>query len=98
MRSTTRISSRLDTYDKFEISRQKMMRRLISAFAIAFAIRAHAQHPITFEDLAAIHRVGAPQISPDGKTIAYDASTPDLAANTSNSAVMLVPASECESR
>src|SRR2546428_3565754 len=68
-----------------------MMRRLISAFAIAFAIRAHAQHPITFEDLAAIHRIGAPQISPDGKTIAYDASTPDLAANSSRSAVFLVP-------
>src|SRR5438105_10529644 len=70
-----------------------MKRRLIYAFIIAFAVRAHAQHPITFEDLAAIHRIGAPQISPDGKTIAYDASTPDLAANNSHSAVMLVPAS-----
>ena len=74
------------------------MRRLIYAFIIAFAVRAHAQHPITFEDLAAIHRIGAPQISPDGKTIAYDASTPDLAANTSHSAVMLVPASGGESK
>src|SRR5438876_6593981 len=69
-----------------------MMRRLIYAFIIAFAVRAHAQHPITFEDLAAIHRIGAPQISPDGKTIAYDVSTPDLAANRSNSAIFLVPA------
>src|SRR5438477_1953538 len=70
-----------------------MMRRLIYAFIIAFAVRAHAQHPITFENLAAIHRIGAPQISPDGRTIAYDASTPDLAANSSHSAVFLVTSS-----
>src|SRR6266568_5952642 len=63
-----------------------------------FAATVFAQHPLTFEDLAAIHRIGAPQISPDGKTIAYDASTPDLAANISHSAVMLVPASGGESK
>jgi dipeptidyl aminopeptidase/acylaminoacyl peptidase len=61
------------------------------------AATAFAQHPITFDDLASIHRIGAPQISPDGKTIAYDASTPDLAANTSRSAVFLVPAGGGES-
>ncbi len=43
-------------------------------------------HPLKFDDLIAIHRIGAPQVSPDGKWIAYDASTPDLAANTSHSA------------
>src|ERR1700687_5885180 len=55
------------------------------------ATAAWAQHPITFEDLAAIHRIGAPQVSPDGKWIAYDASTPDLKANKSSSAILLVP-------
>src|SRR5258708_34116994 len=49
-------------------------------------------HMLKFEDLAAIHRIGAPQLSPDGKWIAYDASTPDLAANASHSAIFLLPA------
>ncbi len=61
---------------------------------IAFAnVTTLAQHPLTFEDLAAIHRIGAPKISPDGKSIVYDASTPDLAANSSQSAIFVVPAS-----
>src|ERR1700716_863990 len=55
------------------------------------ASTAYAQ--ISFENLAAIHRIGAPQISPDGKTIAYDVSTPDLAANRSQSAVFLMSSS-----
>jgi dipeptidyl aminopeptidase/acylaminoacyl peptidase len=49
--------------------------------------------PITFEDLASIHRIGAPALSPDGRWVAYDVSTPDLAANKSSSAVYLVAAS-----
>src|SRR5712664_3026417 len=56
-----------------------------------FATAAYAQHPITFEDLAAIHRIGAPQVSPDGKWIAYDTSKPDLKANQGVDAVMLLP-------
>ena len=56
------------------------------------ASAAYAQHPITFEDLASIHRIGAPQVSPDGQWIAYSTSTPDLAANKSNSAVFILPA------
>ena len=72
------------------------MRTLAFVFLITTA--AYAQHPITFEDLASIHRIGAPQISPDGKLIAYDVSTPDLAANKSNSVVMVVPAAGGESK
>jgi len=57
-----------------------------------FASTVLAQRAIRFEDLAAIHRIGAPQLSPDGKWIAYDVSTPDLAANKSFSGVYLMPA------
>ena len=67
------------------------MKKSLLLIILLLATAAYAQHPITFEDLAAIHRIGAPQISPDGRTIAYDASTPDLAANKSNSAIFLVP-------
>ena len=48
--------------------------------------------PITFEDLAAMKRIGAPHVSPDGKWIAYDASTIDMPANYRRSAVYLMPA------
>ena len=64
---------------------------LFVTFATTVALA--QQHAITFDDLAAVHRIGAAQISPDGKTIAYDASTPELATNTSRSAVFLVPSS-----
>jgi dipeptidyl aminopeptidase/acylaminoacyl peptidase len=46
-----------------------------------------------FEDLASFHRIGAPQLSPDGRWLAYDVSTPDLAANKSFSGVYVMPSS-----
>jgi dipeptidyl aminopeptidase/acylaminoacyl peptidase len=55
------------------------------------ATAAFAQHNFGFEDLAAIHRVGSPQLSPDGRWLAYDVSTPDLAANKSFSGVYVIP-------
>ncbi|MDQ6802318.1 MAG: S9 family peptidase [Acidobacteriota bacterium] len=73
------------------------MRKAVLIFLFA-ASAAYAQHPLTFEDLAAIHRIGAPQVSPDGKWIAYDASTPDLKANKGVAAVMLVASSGGPSR
>jgi dipeptidyl aminopeptidase/acylaminoacyl peptidase len=73
-----------------------MKKALLIFFLVATA--AWAQHPLTFEDLAAIHRIGAPQVSPDGKWIAYDASTPDLKANKGVSAVMMVPSAGGGSR
>jgi dipeptidyl aminopeptidase/acylaminoacyl peptidase len=60
---------------------------------LLFATSLFAQtHPLTFEDMLSLHRIGAPQVSPDGKWLAYDASTPNLAANKSASAVYLVAA------
>ncbi len=61
--------------------------------ALLFATTLLAQHPITFDDMAAMRRIGAPQVSPDGKWIAYDASTIDLPANYRHSAIYLVPSS-----
>ena len=67
-----------------------MKRAMLLLFFAATA--ALAQHPLTFEDMLSLRRIGAPQVSPDGKWIAYDASTPDLKANKSTSAVYLVAA------
>ncbi|HSP34055.1 MAG TPA: S9 family peptidase, partial [Thermoanaerobaculia bacterium] len=67
--------------------------------AIFVTIPLFAQtHPITFDDMNAIRRIGAPQVSPDGKWIAYDASTADMGANKRTSAIYLVPSAGGESR
>ncbi|MEO6258722.1 MAG: S9 family peptidase [Thermoanaerobaculia bacterium] len=70
------------------------MKRIAALVVATFCtLPVMAQRGITFEDLAAIHRIGAPQLSPDGAWIAYSASTPDLTVNASHSAIFLVPSS-----
>jgi len=71
----------------------------LAAIVLFAATAAYAQQrPITFEDLQSARRIGAPQVSPDGKWIAYDASTIDLAKNVRRSAIYLVPAGGGASR
>ncbi len=68
------------------------MRKLALITALVLATTALAQKPITFEDLAAVRRIGAPKLSPDGKWIAYDVSTIDLPGNIRKSALHLMRA------
>jgi dipeptidyl aminopeptidase/acylaminoacyl peptidase len=49
-----------------------------------------AKHPIDFDDLIKMHRVAEPQISPDGKWVAYTLTTPDMDANRNASNIWLV--------
>ncbi|MBI3484374.1 MAG: hypothetical protein HY012_04390, partial [Acidobacteria bacterium] len=44
-------------------------------------VQAQSKRAITFDDLISMHRVSDPQISPDGKWVAYTVATPDKAAN-----------------
>jgi len=75
------------------------MKTLTLSLTIALAAGASAaQHPLTFADLAGMRRIGAPKLSPDGKWIAYDASTIDLGGNVRKSAVYLIPAAGGESK
>ncbi|HEX9460526.1 MAG TPA: S9 family peptidase, partial [Thermoanaerobaculia bacterium] len=67
------------------------MRKLALVITFLVSASAFAQRVMRFEDLAAIHRIGGPQLSPDGKWLAYDVSTPDLAANKSFSGVYIMP-------
>ena len=70
-----------------------MKRFTIFLALVALSTAAFADRGLTFQDLVSIHRIGAPQLSPDGKWLAYDVSTPDLAANKSFSAVYVMPSS-----
>jgi dipeptidyl aminopeptidase/acylaminoacyl peptidase len=49
-----------------------------------------AKHAITFDDMIKMHRVAEPQISPDGKWVAYTVATPDMDANRNASNIWLV--------
>ena len=71
---------------------------LVTATLLFASVMASAQSPITFDDMAAVRRIGAPHLSPDGKLIAFDASTIDMAANYRKSAVYLMPASGGEAK
>jgi len=81
---------------RFEIRDSRFAVALFS-FLIASTALAQ-QHPITFDDMAAMRRIGTPQVSPDGRWVAYDASTIDLPANYRHSAIYLVPSSGGDSR
>ena len=48
------------------------------------------KRPITFDDMIKLHRVAEPQISPDGKWVAYTVATPDMDANRNASNIWLV--------
>jgi len=74
------------------------MRKVALVFAFAVTVAVHAQHPIIFDDLAAIRRIGPPKVSPDGRTVAYHVSTIDMAANYRKSAIYLVPSAGGASR
>ena len=56
------------------------MRKLLFVLALTLTTTLAAQTPFTFDDLAAIRRIGPPRVSPDGKTVAYHASTIDMSA------------------
>ena len=60
--------------------------------ACGFAIAAQeaAKHAIAFDDMIKMHRVAEPQISPDGKWVAYTLATPDMEGNRNASNIWLV--------
>ncbi|HXN73516.1 MAG TPA: S9 family peptidase [Candidatus Acidoferrales bacterium] len=75
---------------------------IISAMAATTPVSLQAQEQrkraITFQDLISMHRVSEPQVSPDGKWIAYSVSTPDLDANRSVRNIWIVASSGGEAR
>lgn len=56
------------------------------------------RHPITFDDLIGFGRVADPQVSPDGKWIAYSVTRYDKAKNAGNSDIWVIPASGGDAR
>ena len=77
-----------------------MMRISIRFFLLILVIApvAFAKRPITFEDLMKIQRISDPQVSPDGKWVAYVQGAVDLEANKTLRHLWLVPTEGSEPR
>ncbi|MGH9943265.1 MAG: TolB family protein, partial [Pyrinomonadaceae bacterium] len=63
------------------------------AFVNATAVHAQPARPLTIDDLLKVRRVGDPQLSPDGRQIAYTISDPDKTANRSRTQIYLISVS-----
>jgi dipeptidyl aminopeptidase/acylaminoacyl peptidase len=63
---------------------------LVCALAGAAEARQSAA-PLTVDEILKFRRVGDPQLSPDGRLVAYSVSVPDVEANRSRSRIYVVP-------
>jgi dipeptidyl aminopeptidase/acylaminoacyl peptidase len=73
--------------------RSALASALTLACGFARTAQEAAKHPITFEDMIKMHRISEPQISPDGKWVAYTVATPDLDANRNVTDIWMVSTS-----
>ena len=60
--------------------------------AAASAAAGQAARPMTVDDLIGAIRIGDPQLSPDGRTVAFVRTTTDVATGQRNSDIWIVPA------
>lgn len=82
------------------------MKRLFTracALALALSALTYAQAQgsrtsFTVEEMLKLQRVADPQLSPDGRWVAYQVSSPDVAANRSRTQIYVVPAAGGEPR
>jgi dipeptidyl aminopeptidase/acylaminoacyl peptidase len=63
---------------------------LLLACVLSVSAQEQAKHPITFADMIGMHRISEPQVSPDGKLVAYTVATPDVDANRNASNIWVV--------
>jgi Tol biopolymer transport system component len=70
----------------------------VGLFLLGLCSVAQAKNILTYEDLAKVQRIDDPQLSPDGKWVAYVVGVVDLAANKINNHVWLVSSEGGEPR
>jgi dipeptidyl aminopeptidase/acylaminoacyl peptidase len=71
------------------------MRRLfflIVSISLAVPAISQSKHPLTFEDMMKLKRVGEPEVSLDGKWVIFSVVDVDLDANTKTPHIWIVPA------
>ncbi len=75
---------------KIVLLRRGFASALLLGCGVALSAQETAKHPITFDDMIKLHRIAEPQVSADGKWVAYTVSTPDLEANRGVSNIWVV--------
>jgi dipeptidyl aminopeptidase/acylaminoacyl peptidase len=63
----------------------------LALIVLTWSAFAQARHPITFEDMMKLRRVGEPEVSPDGKWVIFSVVDVDLEANTKTPHIWIVP-------
>ncbi len=78
------------------------MRRVLATIVVSLvtcvSVMAEEPHPFTVHDLVAMNRISDPQVSPDGKWVAYVLRTTDLDANKGRTDLWLVSIDGATSR
>ncbi|MGD0696634.1 MAG: S9 family peptidase [Terriglobia bacterium] len=77
---------------------RKLLHLQLVLLLLVAAAPAVAKHPITFDDLMKVKRISDPQVSPDGRWVAYVQTTVDLEANKKIGHIWLVPSAGGEAR
>jgi len=72
------------------ILRCGLLGALLSGYGLGASAQEAVKHPIAFDDLIKLHRIAEPQVSPDGKWVAYTVTTPDMEANRNASNIWIV--------
>jgi dipeptidyl aminopeptidase/acylaminoacyl peptidase len=72
--------------------REIILTAIFFASASGTLAQTAARHAVTFDDMIRIHRVSSPEISKDGKWVAYAVATPDIDANRNASNIWIIPA------
>jgi hypothetical protein len=62
----------------------------LALMAFPHPVFAQTSHPLTFEDMMKLKRVGEPVISPDGKWVIFSVVDVDLDANTKTPHIWIV--------
>ncbi|MFZ0592500.1 MAG: S9 family peptidase, partial [Bryobacteraceae bacterium] len=64
---------------------------MLSAGVVALAAQAGTKAPFTFDAMMKLARIGDPQLSPDGNTVAFTVQTVDMANNSKPTQIYVVP-------
>src|SRR3712207_101601 len=67
------------------------MRSFLAILAAATCLSAQSNQPFTVEALLKISRISEPQLSPDGKTVAFTVQSIDVPSNTRPQHIWSVP-------
>jgi hypothetical protein len=78
-------------YNKLMLRVPLLLAILLAAVPMGWAQNVASKQPFSLEAMLRMARVADPQVSPDGLTVAFQATTVDLQANKSSTQVYVVP-------